>query len=144
MRISDWSSDVCSSDLISLPWKCKRGSSRWTRRHHAIALQRRARVPLQTLLFPSANPLGAWTSGARSTDALSLGRLHDAAPRNAHFACALPPALRGLPSAWRPARAPRPKHMSGSPGTPAPLFLPPCHPPPPLPSPAPPRQTPPP
>src|SRR3546814_19537782 len=86
MRISDWSSDVCSSDLISLPWKCKRGSSRWTRRHHAIALQRRARVPLQTLLFPSANPLGAWTSGASSTDALSLGRLPDAARRNEHLA----------------------------------------------------------
>src|SRR3546814_8366656 len=61
---------------ISLPWKCKRGSSRWTRRHHAIALQRRARVPLQTLLFPSATPLGAWTRSEEHTSELqSLMRI---------------------------------------------------------------------
>src|SRR3546814_9747426 len=80
MRISDWSSDVCSSDLSAAPSgrnRC-RNSARWRRAPNAEATSATEALRV-TRLHMAASPLGRCRSGrAEHFVEILLDRRHDA------------------------------------------------------------------
>src|SRR3546814_3563793 len=68
MRISDWSSDVCSSDLTSLPRGSKGGWSPHSRRHYMVPCSARTTRASVSTSTPAAP--------ARSSTRQQIGRAH--------------------------------------------------------------------